>query len=213
MRLRNVKAAFERIDGFEQIINNPTQYKGRWHEYFGNDNPIHIEIGMGKGAFLIGMARQNPNINYIGFEKFTVVLVKGLEKIEKEEGLDNLRVVRFDAEHILELFEPGEVDRVYLNFSDPWPKDRHYKRRLTYRDFLNKYKTILKEDGLVRFKTDNDGLFAFTLDEMKAIDMNILKETSDLHLSDYVAGNIMTEYETKFYSQGIQINMVEASFI
>lgn len=212
MRLRNVKAAFERIDSFPQIVQEPQQYKGKWKELFGNDNPIHIEIGMGKAGFLIGMAKQNPGVNYIGFEKFTVVLVKGLEKLEKEEGLDNIRVVRFDAEYILDLFDEGEIDRVYLNFSDPWPKDRHYKRRLTYRDFLNKYKTILKEDGLVRFKTDNVGLFDFSLEEMEAADMELLKVTRDLHNSQYIEGNVMTEYETKFSSDGIPINMVEGCF-
>ncbi len=212
MRLRNVKKAFERIDGFEKVIKDPMNHKGKWSEFFGNTNPIHIEIGMGKGGFLIDLARANQDINYIGFEKFTVVLVKGLEKIEKEEGIDNLHVVRYDASDILEMFEENEVDQIYLNFSDPWPKDRHYKRRLTYRDFLKKYNTVLKEDGVIKFKTDNDELFDYSIEEMEACGMNLLKLTRDLHGSDYVVGNIMTEYETKFASMGITINMVEASF-
>lgn len=212
MRIRNVKKAYAKVDDFEKLIQDPGQHKGRWQEFFGNNNPIHIEIGMGKGAFLIRHAKDNPNINYIGFEKFTVVAVKALEKIEREEEMNNLYVVRFDASDILEMFEENEIDRVYLNFSDPWPKDRHYKRRLTYRDFLNKYKTVLKEEGLLRFKTDNDVLFDYSLEEMENVNMTIKKMTRDLHNSDYIEGNIMTEYETKFYGQGISINMVEAIF-
>lgn len=212
MRLRNVKKAFERIEDYEQVIQEPEQFKGKWHEFFENKNPIHIEIGMGKGAFLIGLAKENPDINYIGFEKYTVVLVKALEKISGEEVLENLCVVRVDAEQILDIFEENEVDQVYLNFSDPWPKERHSKRRLTYREFLSKYKTILKDQGLLRFKTDNVGLFDFSLEEMKAVDMEVLKETRDLHMSEHALGNIMTEYEAKFSSEGIPINMVEARF-
>lgn len=213
MRLRNVKRAFERIDDYDQIIGEPQQHMGKWHEFFGNTNEIHIEIGMGKGQFLIGLARQNPNINYIGFEKFTVVLVKGLEKIDKEKDLPNLYVVRYDADDILEMFGTNEVSRIYLNFSDPWPKDRHSKRRLTNREFLLKYKNVLKNDGLLRFKTDNDDLFRFSIEEMNEVGMIIHKKTSNLHMSEWAAGNIMTEYETKFAGEGLTINMVEATFV
>ncbi len=214
MRLRNVKKAFERVDDFEAIVVEPRIYKGRWSEYFGNDNPIYIEIGMGRGQFLINHAIANPNINYIGFEKFTVVLVKALEKIERlEKKLTNICVVRFDAEQMLELFDDNEVSRVYLNFSDPWPKDRHYKRRLSYRDFLQKYRQVLIDDGLVILKTDNDALFDFSISEMTALGMELLKQTRDLHMTEWAVDNVMTEYETKFHSMGETINMVEARFV
>ena len=213
MRLRNVKDAFERLDSFDAVIQNPEQYKGRWCEFFGNDNPIYIEIGMGRGGFLISHALNNPNINYIGFEKFTVVIVKALENIEKEENpLDNLCVVRFDAQQILELFEDDEVDRIYLNFSDPWPKDRHAKRRLTCRDFLHRYKQVLKTEGNITFKTDNDDLFDYSIEEMKAVGMDFEKMTLDLHKSEFIEGNIMTSYEKKFHEMGKNINMVQAVF-
>ena len=213
MRLRNVKRAFERVDDFEAIVTEPHLYKGRWSEFFGNDHPIYIEIGMGKGQFLIDHAKANPDINYIGFEKFTVVLVKALENIERlETKLENLCVVRYDAEQLLELFDESEVNRVYLNFSDPWPKERHYKRRLTYRDFLNKYREVLTTDGNLIFKTDNDGLFDFSLNEMNAVGMTINKLTRDLHMSEFAMANVMTEYETKFHGIGENINMVEVQF-
>lgn len=212
MRLRNVKRAFNRINDYDKLITDPIEYKGKWHTYFNNNNPIHIEIGMGRGRFLIEKAKKNPTINYIGFEKFTVVLVKSLENIKEEGQMENLCVVRYDAQDILELFDENEVARVYLNFSDPWPKERHFKRRLTYRDFLNKYKVILKPEGLLCFKTDNEPLFDFTLEEMNTLGMNIVKETRNLHGSPWVQDNIMTEYEEKFTKEGIAINMVEACY-
>lgn len=213
MRLRNVKSAYDRIHTFEQVVQNPTDHKGKWHEFFGNDNPIHIEIGMGKGQFLMQHAMNNPEINYIGFEKFTVVLVKALDKYNREGNeLTNLCVIREFAEEMLDIFEENEIDRVYLNFSDPWPKDRHYKRRLTYRGFLEMYRKVMKPDGSVIFKTDNDDLFAFSVEEMKAMNMDIRKLTEDLHSSNFLEGNVMTEYETKFHGQGKNINMVEAKF-
>lgn len=213
MRLRNVKNAFERIDSFEAIVQNPEQNKGKWAAFFGNENPIYIEIGMGKGQFLIDHAKANPNINYIGFEKFTVVMVKALENIESlENKLDNLCVVRYDAEQLLDLFEENEVSNIYLNFSDPWPKDRHFKRRLTNRDFLKKYEHVLKAEGVVTFKTDNDGLFEFSIKEMEAVGMQFNKLTRDLHMTEWAMSNVMTEYEIKFHSMGETINMVEAKF-
>ncbi len=213
MRLRNVKSAFDTIHTYDAVVENPQDYKGRWREFFGNDNPIYIEIGMGKGRFLMEHAMNNPDINYIGFEKFTVVLVKALERYQRQgHELTNLKVIRIFAEHMLDIFEENEVDRVYLNFSDPWPKDRHYKRRLTYRGFLEKYRHVMKPEGCVIFKTDNDPLFDFSLEEIEAAGMNIDKVTRDLHNSDYLDGNVMTEYEAKFHKQGKNINMVEASF-
>lgn len=212
MRLRNVKDAFERIDDFEALIKEPTSHKGAWQAVFNNNHPISIEIGMGKGQFLIEQARRHPDRNFIGFEKFTVVLVKALEKIEKEGNLPNLKVVRFDAAHLKDIFGENEISQVYLNFSDPWPKERHYKRRLTYRDFLKTYQHVLREDGALVFKTDNRPLFDFSLEEMKAIGMTLNKVTFDLHKSQWLEGNIMTEYETKFHEQGLPIHMVEAVY-
>lgn len=212
MRLRNVKNAFARIDGYDKVLKEPQQYKGKWCEFFGNNHKIQIEIGMGKGQFLIEQAKRYPDINFIGFEKYTVVIVKALEKISQEEALKNLVVLRFDAEQILDIFKENEVDRIYLNFSDPWPKDRHYKRRLTYRDFLNKYRIILREEGILRFKSDNNDLFEFSLEEIHEVKMKVLKETRDLHGSEWILNNIMTEYESKFTSEGIKINMVEVGF-
>ena len=213
MRLRNVKSAHDRIDSFEHVVQEPKAHKGKWHEFFGNENPIYIEIGMGKGQLLMEHALNNPDINYIGFEKFTVVLVKALDKYRRTgHELTNLCVIREFAEEILDIFDENEINRVYLNFSDPWPKDRHYKRRLTYRGFLEKYNHIMKPQGKVIFKTDNDDLFEFSVDEMSAMDMDIHKLTRDLHNSDFLEGNIMTEYEAKFHKKGKNINMVEGSF-
>jgi tRNA (guanine-N7-)-methyltransferase len=212
MRLRNVKRAYGRIDDYNQIVKSPETFKGKWHELFQNNHDIHIEIGMGRGQFLIEQAKRNPHINYIGFEKYTVVIVKALDKMLSEPEIKNLVVVRYDAQYIRDLFEDGEVAHIYLNFSDPWPKERHDKRRLTHREFLGKYEAVLVEDGLICLKTDNNGLFDFSLEEMAHLQMTILKETRDLHLSPWVHGNIMTEYEEKFTKEGMTINMVEAKF-
>ncbi len=213
MRLRNVKDAYRRMETNRRVLKHPEELKGQWRSHFGNDNPIHIEIGMGKGNFIIEHARRHPDRNYIGFEKFTSVLIRALEKLEKEEErLENLELTRFDAEHITDVFAQGEVDRIYLNFSDPWPKERHAKRRLTHRNFLESYKAILAPDGEIMMKTDNVPLFDFSLEMMKEMEMEIRTLTRDLHGSPYVEGNIMTEYERKFSAQGMPIHMVRASF-
>ena len=131
MRLRNVKGSREVIAATEFVVQDPESYKGRWKELFGNDHPIHIEVGMGKGKFLMQLAQQNPDINYIGIEKYSSVLIRAVEKKKEMEGIDNLYFIRFDADFINDIFDKDEIDRIYLNFSDPWPKDRHAKRRLT----------------------------------------------------------------------------------
>ena len=154
MRLRNVPGARETIIENQFSIQQPEQMKGKWAEVFQNDHPIHIEVGMGKGQFIIEMARRNPEVNYIGIEKYSSVLVRAVEKLEDFEQ-DNLRLIRMDAENIEEVFDKDEVDRIYLNFSDPWPKDRHAKRRLTSTRFLERYDNILTPEGRVMFKTDN----------------------------------------------------------
>jgi len=206
MRLRNVPGSRETIAENQYTINNPEEYKGKWKELFGNDNPIHIEIGMGKGKFITTLAQQNPDINYIGIEKFSSVLVRALEKRE-ELDISNLLYIRMDAETITEVFEEGEVDKIYLNFSDPWPKDRHAKRRLTSRQFFKRYDYVLKKDGVVEFKTDNNLLFDFSLEEIPEAGWELVAVTRDLHNDEELcAGNVMTEYEERFSGMGNTIN-------
>lgn len=202
MRLRNVKGSRETIAASEYVfVDEYEKLAGNWKEEFGNDHPIHIEVGMGKGRFIMDMARLNPEINYIGIEKFSSVLVRALEK-QQEEQLPNLRFIRMDAEQLETVFQPGEVAYVYLNFSDPWPKDRHAKRRLTSVQFLARYKNILDKDGGVTFKTDNRPLFDFSLEQVEEANWELLNHTFDLHHSEYAEGNVMTEYEEKFSSMG-----------
>lgn len=205
MRLRNIKGSREAVAANEFVIHNPEEYKGKWHTLFQNNNPIHIEIGTGKGKFIIQMAQQNPNINYIGIEKYSSVLFRALEKRQELE-LNNLYFIRFDAVFITDVFAPDEVNRIYLNFSDPWPKDRHAKRRLTSREFLKRYEHFLKRDGEVIFKTDNRPLFDFSIEEAKLAGWELKELTYDLHNSEYLAGNVMTEYEEKFVAEGVPIN-------
>ena len=179
----------------------PEQKKGKWAEVFGNDHPIHIEVGMGKGQFIIEMAKRNPEINYIGIEKYSSVLVRAVEKLEDFEQ-NNLRLIRMDAENIEEVFDKDEVDRIYLNFSDPWPKDRHAKRRLTSTRFLERYNNILTPEGRVMFKTDNKDLFDFSLEQVEEAGWILENHTYDLHHSEYNEENVMTEYEEKFSAKG-----------
>ncbi len=201
MRLRNVPGARETIIENQFSIQEPEQKKGKWAEVFGNDHPIHIEVGMGKGQFIIEMARRNPEINYIGIEKYSSVLVRAVEKLEDFEQ-NNLRLIRMDAENIEEVFDKDEVDRIYLNFSDPWPKDRHAKRRLTSTRFLERYNNILTPEGRVMFKTDNKDLFDFSLEQVEEAGWILENHTYDLHHSEYNEGNVMTEYEEKFSAKG-----------
>ena len=211
MRLRNVKGSRETIGASEFVIQNGEQYKGNWaKEIFGNDHPIHIEVGMGKGQFIMELARRNPDINYIGIEKYSSVLVRALEKRQQEEDMNNLFFLRMDAENICNYFGKDEVSRIYLNFSDPWPKDRHAKRRLTSKEFFKRYDQILVPEGRVIFKTDNRPLFDFSVEQVPEAGWKIENVTYDLHHSEYVEGNIMTEYETKFSSMGIPINRLVA---
>ena len=211
MRLRNVKGAREKISASVSVIDNPRDYKGKWRDLFGNNNPIYIEIGMGKGKFIIDNAIKNPNINYIGIEKFSSVLVRAIERKEANENdLSNLVFLRFDAEYIEEVFEKEEVDRIYLNFSDPWPKDRHAKRRLTSKEYFKRYDNILSKEGKVIFKTDNRDLFDFSLEQIEIAGWRLINKTNDLHNSEYAVENIMTEYEERFVNEGISINRLEA---
>ncbi len=205
MRLRNVTGSREVIAANEFIVHDPESLKGKWKELFGNENPIHIEIGMGKGKFLIQLASENPNINYIGIEKYSSVLIRAVEK-RKEQELNNLWLIRFDAEYINDIFAENEINRIYLNFSDPWPKDRHAKRRLTSKEFLARYDKFLHPEGEVIFKTDNSELFAFSLEQVDIADWKLRNHTYDLHHSEYAEGNVMTEYEERFSSMGNPIH-------
>lgn len=201
MRLRNVPGARELIIESPFSIQDPEKLKGQWKEEFGNHQPIYIEVGMGKGKFIIEMAKRNPEINFIGIEKYSSVLVRAVEKTEDFEG-KNLRLIRMDAENIEDVFEEQEVSRIYLNFSDPWPKDRHAKRRLTSIRFFERYDHILKTDGRVMFKTDNKDLFDFSLEQVEEAGWILENYTYDLHHSKYNEGNVMTEYEEKFSAKG-----------
>ncbi len=206
MRLRNVKGARERIIENNYTIQadetNCDDYAGKWNsEVFHNDKPIHIEIGMGKGQFITKLALANPDINYVGIEKYSSVLVRALDKREELE-IDNLMFMRLDAEDITKYFAQGEVARIYLNFSDPWPKDRHAKRRLTSRQFLERYDKILTKDGYIQFKTDNRPLFDFSVEEIKESGWTLDEVNYDLHKDGPAPNNIMTEYEEKFYHMG-----------
>ena len=211
MRLRNVPGSREAIAESEYTINEPELNKWKWKEIFGNDNPIRIEIGMGKGKFITTLAQQNPDINYIGIEKFSSVLIRAIEKMEELE-LKNLKFIRMDAEKIEDTFNKEEIDKIYLNFSDPWPKDRHAKRRLTSKEFFKRYDNILKKDGVVEFKTDNNDLFDFSLEQIPEAGWNIVEYTRDLHNNEKMnEGNIMTEYEERFSKMGNNINKLIAN--
>ena len=202
MRLRNITGSREVIADSIYVVQEPQEKKGRWKEVFGNDRPIQIEIGMGKGKFLHTLAKENPDINYIGIEKYSSVLLRAIQKMEEDE-LANLKFIRMDAEEITDVFATGEVDRIYLNFSDPWPKDRHAKRRLPSRQFLKRYDEILKKDGRIEFKTDNRDLFDFAVEELPEAGFCAEVLTYDLHADEkLMEGNIMTEYEEKFSAVG-----------
>ena len=212
MRLRNIPGADEIVSNSPFCIQDPASNRGNWKAYFENENPIHMEIGMGKGRFIMDLARLNPNINYIGIERYTSVLLRAVQKIE-ENPLPNVRFLCIDAATLPEIFAEGEVNRIYLNFSDPWPKDRHARRRLTSSDFLARYDQILDKNGRIEFKTDNVGLFDFSLEEINNSDVwHIDVHTYDLHEDPMLnVGNVMTEYEEKFSSKGNPICKLIAS--
>ena len=202
MRLRNIPGSQDVIKQSPYCVDEPQQYRGCWHTYFGNNAPLHVEIGMGKGQFIREMALLHPEINYIGVELFTSVLIRAVQKVE-EEDIPNLRFLWIDAEKLPEVFATGEVNRIYLNFSDPWPKARHAKRRLTSPQFLNRYREFLAADGDLEFKTDNQDLFAFSLESVPEAGWKLIAHTFDLHHDETMnQGNIMTEYEAKFSGLG-----------
>lgn len=204
MRLRNISGSREVIAESPFVVPEAELFDcpGKWSEIFGNSHPIRIEIGMGKGKFIHTMAKEHPEINYIGIEKYSSVLLRAIQKMEAEE-LPNLKFIRMDAEDIAKVFAAGEVDRIYLNFSDPWPKDRHAKRRLPSKEFLARYDVILQKEGILEFKTDNRGLFDFAVEELEPAGWKAKVITYDLHSDEaLMEGNVMTEYEEKFSSMG-----------
>ncbi|MEY8237798.1 tRNA (guanosine(46)-N7)-methyltransferase TrmB [Lachnospiraceae bacterium 66-29] len=212
MRLRNIPGSREAIAQNRWCIQESEHTKGQWHTIFGNQNPLHIEIGMGKGKFIMALARQNPQINYVGIEKYSSVLLRALQKMEAEP-LENIRFIRMDAENICEMFDHEEVAQIYLNFSDPWPKDRHAKRRLTSHQFFERYQQILASNGTVEFKTDNTALFDFSLEEVKEAGWKLDAFTRNLHQDNtMMEGNVMTEYEERFSKMGNPIYKLIASF-
>ena len=212
MRLRNIPGAGEVIDNSPYCIKEPVELKGKWHDFLGNNNPIHIEVGMGKGRFLMDLARLHPEINYIGIERYTSVLLRAVQKMQEDE-LPNVHFLCIDAATLPDIFDRNEVDRIYLNFSDPWPKDRHARRRLTSSEFLARYDLFLAPDGRIEFKTDNQDLFTFSLEEIESSDKwHLDASTRDLHHDAAMnEGNIMTEYEEKFSAVGNPICKLIAS--
>ena len=211
MRVRNRKGATELLEAHPQyVILNPADAKGRWQEIFGNGHPIHVEVGSGKGAFVSGMAKANPEINYIGIDIQKSVLSYALDKVLATD-VPNIKLLWVDGSDLTDYFEEGEIDRLYLNFSDPWPKKRHEKRRLTYQSFLATYQQILPENGEIHFKTDNRGLFEYSLVSFSQYGMKLKGVWLDLHASDF-EDNVLTEYEQKFANKGQVIYRVEAAF-
>lgn len=209
MRVRKKPWADKELETNSHVIKEPTEKKGRWAEYFGNENPIYVEIGCGKGGFITKNAVHDSNANFIGIERQSSVIAVAARKAGY--GLPNLALICENASRLAEIFEVGEIQRLYINFCDPWPKKRCAKRRLTYRGFLQSYRNIFGESGEIFFKTDNRDLFEFSLNEFCADDWKLSQITLDLHNSDFV-GNIMTEYEEKFSKKGMPIYRLEARF-
>lgn len=216
MRLRNIPGADDVVRRHPIAVKEEKENKGKWNQIFQNENPIHIEIGMGKGQFILTLAKQNPDINYIGIERYSCVLLRALEKFDTEEfcELKNVRFICMDAMTLPEVFEKNEVAKIYLNFSDPWPKARHARRRLTSTRFLAQYDQVLATEGVVEFKTDNRGLFEFSLEQVEEAGWKLLGSTFDLHHDEKMnVGNVMTEYEEKFSSMGNPIHKMIATRI
>ena len=207
MRLRNIPGADDVLKNSDYVIQSPEQHKGSFRQLFKNDHPIHIEIGMGKGRFITEMAKTYPEIHYIGIEMYSSVLLRAVQKMDKlnetGEAPKNLKFICVDARNLKDIFGTNEIDRIYLNFSDPWPKDRHAKRRLPSKEFLAVYRFFLKQEGTLEFKTDNQDLFSFALDELPKANWSLIASTRDLHKDETLnKDNVMTEYEEKFSSKG-----------
>lgn len=216
MRLRNIPGADDVIKRHPIAVKESKDYKGKWNTVFENDNPIHVEIGMGKGQFILNLAKRNPDINYIGIERYSSVLLRALEKYDTEEfcELTNVRFICMDAMELPDVFDVEEVGKIYLNFSDPWPKARHARRRLTSTVFFAQYEKVLAKEGVVEFKTDNRPLFEFSLEQVEEARWKLQAFTFDLHHDEIMnQGNVMTEYEEKFSAQGNPIHKLIATRI
>ena len=206
MRLRNVRNAKEIVDNSDYVVHNPFEYKGKYKELFGNENPIRLEVGMGKGDFIINMALKYPDINFIGLEKYESIVCRAIQKLENKE-IKNLKLIVIDALELGNIFDK-EIECLYLNFSDPWPKKRHARRRLTSEVFLPIYDQIFKGDKLIVQKTDNVGLFESSIVSLSTYGYVIEEISLDLASTD--KDNVETEYESKFKAQGIRINYLKA---
>lgn len=216
MRLRNIPGADDVIKRHPIAVKESKDHKGKWNTLFGNDNSIHIEIGMGKGQFILNLAKRNSDINYIGIERYSSVLLRALEKFDTEEfcELTNVRFICMDAMELPEVFDVEEVGKIYLNFSDPWPKARHARRRLTSTVFFKQYEKVLAKEAKVEFKTDNRPLFEFSLEQVEEAGWKLQAFTFDLHHDETMnQGNVMTEYEEKFSAQGNPIHKLIATRI
>jgi tRNA (guanine-N7-)-methyltransferase len=212
MRLRNIPGVEEALLQYPTFVVQPADFKGRWHERFGNHHPLHVEIGCGKGRFITTLAARHPNINFIAVEWKAEVIFRAAQRTEGNM-VPNLAFVQYNAAQLSDLFAPDEIDRIYLNFSDPWPKKRHYKRRLTYASFLQMYKQVLKPHGEIHLKTDNEKLFEFSLNQFSDEGFRLRHITFDLHQSPFAEENVMTEYEEKFSRRGQRIFRTEAIYL
>lgn len=217
MRLRGRKGIRESLERQpDLVVLDGKGLKGHWADHFGNDNPIHVELGMGKGRFISELSVRNPNVNYIGVDMYDELLRRAAEKarlahggLEEGDSVPNLALVLFNIEHILDMFEEGEIERVYLNFSDPWPKKRHARRRLTHSGFLHKYEKILNSRGEIHFKTDSRSLFEFSLNSMADTGLRMRHISLDLHGEGLREDMVQTEYELKFHERGMPIYRCE----
>ena len=212
MRLRHIRGCEVFVADSPDVVTDPEHYRGKWKERFGNDHPVELEIGMGKGRFLRELSGRHPEISYIGLERYESVLMKAIQRKDRENAdlpedkrKKNLLFICDDAERLPEFFEPGEISKIYLNFSDPWPKASHAKRRLTSSKFLALYDRVLAADGTVEFKTDNTGLFEWSVENIPGTGWKIIYETHDLHAQPDAGNNVMTEYEEKFSGKGQKI--------
>lgn len=212
MRLRNIPEAKDIVKNSPFVIQEPCRLRGRWKDLWDNDHPVHLEVGMGKGRFLMEMSLRHAENNYLGMELYDSVLLRALQRRQSmEETMENLYFLCTDARMLPEIFAAGEIQRIYLNFSDPWPKARHAKRRLTSRQFLQRYEQILSPEGTIEFKTDDLDLFKFSLQEVRESGWTLLYHTYDLHREkDRARENVMTEYEERFSARGNPICKLEA---
>ncbi|MNW53351.1 tRNA (guanine-N(7)-)-methyltransferase [compost metagenome] len=215
MRLRGRKGIRENLEAQQDlVVLDPREYKGRWSEVFGNDHPIHVELGMGKGKFISGMSVKNPESNFVGMDMYDELIRRASEKVrniwqEQESEPASVRLALGNIESIEEFFAPGEIQRIYLNFSDPWPKKKHGRRRLTHPRFLEKYGVLLNPEGEIHFKTDSRELFEFSLNSFAACGLQMRNISLNLHGDSINEEHVMTEYETKFVGQGMPIYRCE----